>query len=485
MPASTRIFEPCISAQDCCDLNAIPSAEEISTALNEMGHDKAPSPDGLPQSFYSHHWDTVKEDLIEMVTYFFNHGVLPHFINDTFFVVIPKQEGPAYTKDYRPIALCNVSYKLISKILANCMRHLLPRIVSPNETAFVKGRSITENTMIDREIVHSMKKKRGSRGFMMIKIDMEKAYDKLDWNFIISVLSSLSFPPPFLNWIKAGITLKEIKLLLNGLVMGKFKPSRGLRQGDPLSPSLFIIATETLSRLFFEMESKDRLKGFKMGRQGATVTHLMFADDIILFGQATLKEAKAFMDYLNEYCSWSGQSINFLKSSVTFTRGVRRAWTHAISQFLGMKRMSPNAFYLGIPLFRSSKQTKDADFIVDKVLYRVQGWKAKLLSSVEKSCLIKSVGSAISNYVVASDVIPISTAKRIDKALRDFWWGDQEGRRSMYTISWEVLCRPKVCGGLGFRSTESINVAFLMKWAWKALADNNSLWSRVVKDKYI
>uniref|UniRef100_A0A803PCR1 Reverse transcriptase domain-containing protein n=1 Tax=Cannabis sativa TaxID=3483 RepID=A0A803PCR1_CANSA len=472
-------------SRDCCDLSTIPSAEEIAIALNEMGKDKAPGPDGLPPSFYSHHWDVVKEDLIEMVTYFFNHGSLPHFINDTSFVLIPKKDGPAYTKDYRPIALCNVSYKLISKILANRMRFLLPRIVSPNQTALVKGRSITENTMIAREIVHSMKKKRGTRGFMMIKIDMEKAYDKLDWNFIIQVLSSLGFPPLFLTCIKACITVKEIKLLLNGSVMGKFRPSCGLRQGDPLSPTLFIIGAETLSRLFFEMENKNRLKGFKMGRQGDSVTHLMFADDIILFGQATLKEAKAFMDCLNEYCSWSGQSINLMKSSVTFTRGVPRSRMLAISQFLEMKRMKSDATYLGIPLFRSSKRTKDTEFIAEKVLQRVQGWKTKLLSSAGKSCLIKSVGSAISNYVVASDVIPLSSARKIDKVLRDFWWGDQPGRRVMHTIACDVLCRPKTCGGLGFRSTQSINVAFLMKWAWKALTDSNSLWSRVVNDKYI
>uniref|UniRef100_A0A803NJP2 Reverse transcriptase domain-containing protein n=1 Tax=Cannabis sativa TaxID=3483 RepID=A0A803NJP2_CANSA len=291
IPPSTSILEPCISAQDCCDLSAIPSVEEISTALNEMGHDKAPGPDGLPPSFYSHYWDT------------------------------------------------------------------------------------------------------------------------------------------------------------------------GLEQGEPLSPSLFIIAAETLSRLFLQMESKGLLKGFKMGRHCMPVNHLMFADDIILFGQATLKEAKAFMDCLKKYCSWSSQSINLQKSSVTFTRGVPRARTHAISQFLGMKRMSTNASYLG--------------------------WKAKLLSSVGKSCLIRSVGSAISNYVVSSDVIPISIAKKIDKALRDFWWGDLDGRHSMHTTAWEVLCHPKVCGGLGFHTTEAINLAFLMKWAWKALTENSSLWSRVLNDKYI
>uniref|UniRef100_A0A803PI61 Reverse transcriptase domain-containing protein n=1 Tax=Cannabis sativa TaxID=3483 RepID=A0A803PI61_CANSA len=282
----------------------------------------------------------------------------------------------------------------------------------------------------------------------------------MDWDFIIAVLTQLGFSHLFTEWIWAYISVKEIKLLLNGSIVGKINPEQGLRQGDPLSPSLFIIVAKTLSCLLLDKEEKCLIKGFKLERHGTVVNHLMFADDIILFGQATLKEAKAFQDCLSTYCQWSGQSINLQKSYVFFSKGVPRERIRAITNYLGMKKMGINASYLGLPLFRSPYRIEDYNHLMDKVLKCVQGWKAKLLSSVGRACLIKSVGSTLANYIASSNNIPISTANKIDRA-------------------------PKTYGGLRFRSTEATNKAFLMNWAWKILVGDTSLWSKVMATKHI
>ncbi|XP_060960657.1 uncharacterized protein LOC133031214 [Cannabis sativa] len=419
-----------------------------------MGKDKASGPDGLPPSFYSHHWNTVSEDVFEIITHFFTHLELPGFINDTSLVLIPKNEAPLSTKDYRPIALCNVSYKIISKIIASRLRGILPRIISPNQATFIRGRSIAENSMIAREIVHSMKKRKNNRGFMMIKLDLEKAYDKMDWDFILLILSNMGFTNPFLGWIRACISVQEIKLLLNGSIAGKIKP-RGLRQGDPLSPSLFILAAETLSRLLLDKEKRGQIKGIKVGRHGPTIDHLMFADDIMLFGQASTKEAKAFKECLATYCEWSGQSINLHKSSVFFSCGVPRGRIQTIKEILRMKQMTEKVTYLRLPLFNTSRRTSNYNNLVDRVLLRIK------------------------------DVIPTTTANKIDKALRDFWWGDTEEKRVLHCVAWETLCKPKTHGSLGFRTTEATNQAFLMKWAWKVLTDDSSLWKHVLGAKYL
>uniref|UniRef100_A0A803QR09 Reverse transcriptase domain-containing protein n=1 Tax=Cannabis sativa TaxID=3483 RepID=A0A803QR09_CANSA len=304
-PMLQEVFPKQIDDNDNLFLNAIPDIAEVKAVIDEMGKDKAPRPDGFPPSFYVHHWDTVNADLVEMVIHFFSKLELPNYINDTSFVLVPKKDNPALTKDYRPIALCNVAYKVISKIIATRLRSIISKIISPNQAAFVKGRCIAENTMIAREIVHSLSIKKGKRRYMLIKLDMDKAYEKMSWEFMLAVLNQLGFSHTFTKWIRACIFVQQIKLLLNGAVAGKFVPERGLRQGDPLSLTLFILVAETLSRILLENEKKGLIKGFKVGRNRVTVNHLMFADDIILFGQATMKEAKAFQESLDTYCQWS------------------------------------------------------------------------------------------------------------------------------------------------------------------------------------
>ncbi|KAF4395935.1 hypothetical protein F8388_013104 [Cannabis sativa] len=165
--------------------------------------------------------------------------------------------------------------------------------------------------------------------------------------------------------------------------------------------------------------------------------------------------------------------------------GVPLPLAKEISDMLGMKKMSKDSIYLGLPLFRSRKRTKDLQFLVDKVMQQVNSWKSRLLSKAGRACLIQSVGSSIATYVAASDVIPKSIARKVDKELRDFLWGDTSSKKTIHTISWNSLYHPKLRGGLGFRKVETINQAFLLKWGWKALTDNQSFWGRIVQAKYL
>ncbi|XP_060972639.1 uncharacterized protein LOC133038488 [Cannabis sativa] len=485
LPVLSWLEEWNISSHENELLKAIPSEKEIEMCIRSMGQDRAPGPDGMSTGFYIQHWPTVQRDVFDMAIHFFRNFELPHCINNTNIVLIPKKDCPSGVNDYRPIALCNVAYKCISRILALRLRSLLPAIISPAQTTFVKGRLIAENTAVAKEIVHSMRKKRGKKGFMMIKLDMEKAYDKMSWNFILEVLEIMKFDITFIRWVKLCIEVQRMGLLLNGTVQGVISPSCGLRQGDPLSPALFIIEADVLSRLMAKNEA-GKIAGFKFTRGGgAAITHLMFADDIILFGKASVKEANNFLKCFDEYCAWSGQAVNYHKSTVYFTQGVPGNKAQEIMNILGMKRMQNDSIYLGLPLFRSFKRSKDLNFLVDKVMQRVKSWKTRLLSKAGRACLIQSVASSLATYVAASDVIPKTIARKVDKELRDFWWGDTKAKKTFHTVDWSSLCQSKMRGGLGFRKIDTINSAFILKWGWKALTDKESVWGTIIQNKYL
>ncbi|XP_060973869.1 uncharacterized protein LOC133039086 [Cannabis sativa] len=245
-------------------------------------------------------------------------------------------------------------------------------------------------------------------------------------------------------------------LLINGSVQGTIKPTCGLHQGDPLSLALFITAADVLSRLITTRMIEGHIQGFKVSRDGPVITHLMFSDDVILFKKASVKEAKGFLRCLEDYCSWSGQAVNYQKSTVFFSKGVSSGLAREIAGILNMKRMKNDATYLGLPLFRSLNRSRDLRFLVDRALQRVRSWKTRLLSKAGKTCLIQSVGSALASYVAATEPISLNVARK-----------------------------PKLRGGLGFRTVEAVNKAFMTKWAWKALTDNTNTWSKVVQAKYL
>jgi hypothetical protein len=155
---------------------------------------------------------------------------------------------------------------------------------------------------------------------MFLKMDMEKAFDKMEWNLILSIMQHLGFHETWLQWIKSCISSSSFSILLNGSPFGLFSPSRGLRQGDPLSPFLFIMGLELLSRLLLKEERLGKIKGMKIARNSPAINHLLFPDDLLIFGKASLLEARSIKACLDKYCSWSGQSINNKKSSLRFSK---------------------------------------------------------------------------------------------------------------------------------------------------------------------
>ena len=213
-------------------------------------------------------------------------------------------------------------YKVISKIIVNRLRPLLSKIVDPAHVAFMPNRWITENMALAQEVVHSFKKTQKKKGFLGVKLDFQKAYDRLEWNFLIIVLKAFGFSAKFTSLIHQCLSTVQFSILLNGGQCPSFTPSRGIRQGDPISPYLFILGSEVLMRLINREISLGQLSTVKVSGNALSISKLCYADDLMLFCKAKMSELNVLKNCLEKYCYWSGQVISVEKSGVLTSKGV-------------------------------------------------------------------------------------------------------------------------------------------------------------------
>jgi hypothetical protein len=196
-----------------------------------------------------------------------------------------------------------------------------------------------------------MKHKRGNGGHMALKLDMEKAFDSMEWVFLLKILSSLGFHRTWIQWISQCLTTSSFSILLDGASYGKFSPTRGLRQGDPISHFLFILGSEILSRLLLREENLGTLHGIKIARLNPPISYLLFADNVMIISKAKNAEANVILKCLSTYSTWSGQCINFSKSAIFFSKNCKPSVKASISSILRLPAILARAIYLGIPLF--------------------------------------------------------------------------------------------------------------------------------------
>ncbi|KAK3032194.1 hypothetical protein RJ639_035906 [Escallonia herrerae] len=230
-----NLFQPVLSEADHEMLCTIPSDSEIGMILRNLGTDKALGLDGMTSVFYKFYWSTTKSDVINSVKFSGRHLLKEQ--NHTHISLIPKLENPSSVNHFRPISLCNTNYKLISKILASRLQSVLNKLISPLQAAFVPNHMVSDNSIMVQELRHTMRHKKGKSGLMAIKLDMEKAYDKMEWGFILAVLTKFDFDSRWIEWVNQCISIVSFSTLINGSPHGNFHPSRGFRQGDPLSPT--------------------------------------------------------------------------------------------------------------------------------------------------------------------------------------------------------------------------------------------------------
>lgn len=483
-----QILEQCpqmIDAEMNAALLAQPTLEEVQVATFQLGASKAPGPDGLSGLFYQSHWEIIKVDIHRAVLHFFSSGILPPSLNRTAITLIPKTPNPESLDQYRPISLCNYAYKIFSKVLANRLKPLLPMLITEEQSAFVAGRQIQDNVLIVQEVIHQLKTRQRRCHFKAIlKLDMQKAYDRVEWDFLRDYLLRLGFHSHWVQLIMQCISTPSFSIKMNGEFLPTFHPTRGLRQGDPLSPYLFIIVANLLSFLIRNAMNMGSLKGIKLNQWCPTLSHLFFADDAVFFLNGTLMECQNLSNILNQYCLASGQTINRNKSGVFFSPCCPTSLQENLAGELWVPMLQRCGKYLGIPTDWGRSKRDMFSWLLSRVHSKLEGWKEKLVSKGGKEVLLKTVIQSIPQYAMSVFKIPISLCKVIEKRMAKFWWSNDTSRSGIPWQSWKNLQKRKELGGLGFRDLVSFNHAMLGKQAWRLLHQPLSLWSKFFRGLY-
>lgn len=449
--------------------------------MKDCDGNKAPRPDGFNLAYFQKNWKLMRVDLLKSFKEFHRHGRLVTGLNSSFISLIPKVENPVGLGDYRPISLVGSVYKVLAKVLSSRLKGVLPHIISDTQSAFTGGRNILDGVLIANEVVDGWRKTK--RRGVIIKLDFEKAFDSVNWRFLSSMLLNFGFGVKWISWLKECVTTAKLSMLVNGSPTEEFCPQKGLRQGDPLSPFLFNIATEGLNILMSRAQQIGLIKGVKIGSSGVLLSHLQFADDSILFCEAEEMELCNIKRVLRCFELISRLKINYHKSQVC---GINVP-EESLSSFASKLYCKSKAFplkYLGFPLGANPNKKATWKPVLDKVKSRLAGWKRKLLSFSGRLTLIKSVTSALPLYYLSLFKMPDGVAKEFEKLQAAFLWGGSVSRKPIYLVKWDELAMNVKQGGLGIRRVKLVNDCMLLKWWWRFAKEKDTLWRKIICSKH-
>ncbi|KAL0302793.1 UNVERIFIED_CONTAM: LINE-1 reverse transcriptase [Sesamum angustifolium] len=390
------VLKHTLTTQEANLLDAPVTESDIKEAFFDIDDDSAPGPDGYTSAFFKSAWPVVGQAISEAVGEFFRTGKLLKQINTTLLTLIPKVSLPSYVSDYRPISCCNVLYKAITKIIVRRLQLVLHLLIDYSQNAFVPGRSISDNILLAQELLAGYNQVRLPHR-CTLKVDIQKAYDSVEWDFLLEVLRLLNFSPRFIVLIEQCVTTATFSIALNGAAHGFFKGSRGLRQGDPMSPYLFVLTMEIWSTLLRYRVQHSAQFQYHWKCKEIGLLNLCFADDILLFCKAHLPSIQVLKDALSEFAALSGLNVNPEKSQIIISRSVQHD-RRLMVEYLGFQEGLLPVKYLGVPLNSSRLTVADCRPLINKIDTRLAGWNQQNLSYAGRVQLIKSVLSTLHTY---------------------------------------------------------------------------------------
>ncbi|KAL0288047.1 UNVERIFIED_CONTAM: Retrovirus-related Pol polyprotein from type-2 retrotransposable element R2DM [Sesamum radiatum] len=354
------------------------------------------------------------------------------------------------------------------------MRSILDQLISPSQNAFVPGRSIGDTILLAQELFSGYNQ-RHLPPRCALKVDLRKAYDTVEWDFLRAVLTMFGFPERFIMWIVECVTTPSFFVCLNGAPHGFFRGARGLRQGDPMSPFLFVLVMEVLTLIIQQLIDQNGGFSYHWKCEAIKLFQLGFADDLLLFSKANTESIHLFKDGLTTFAELLGLQANLAKSHLILSRSAA-ATRDTLLTILDFQEGHLPLRYLGLPLLASRLTIADCQPILQKIDARIRGWEGVMLSFAGRVQLIKSVLSALQVYWAMAFILPKHIIKEIEKRLRNFLWkGSTE--IGYAKVSWQRVCRPVSEGGLGIRDIQALNKGLMSRHLWRiVMHDRTSIW---------
>ncbi|GJU64428.1 RNA-directed DNA polymerase, eukaryota, partial [Tanacetum coccineum] len=397
--------------------------------------------------------------------------------NSSFIALIPKIPDANIVKDFRPISLIGSLYKIIAKILANRLVGVLGDIVNEVQSAFIAERQILDGPFILNEILQWSKTKK--KQSLIFKVDFEKAYDSVRWDFLDDILKKFGFGEKWCKWIQSCLRSSRGSILINGSPTEEFQFYKGLKQGDPLSPFLFILIMESLHLSFQRVVDNGMFNGIKLS-SSLSISHLFYADDAVFMGQWCDGNISTLIHVLECFYRASGLRINMSKSKILGVNVDSDKVKGAASK-LGCLILKTPFTYLGSKVGGSMSRVHAWNEVIDRVKNRLSKWKMKTLSIGGRLTLLKSVLGSIPIFHMSIYRAPLSVLRTLESIRSKFFKGHDINSNKASWVNWKKVLASKEKGGLGVSSLFALNRGLMFKWIWRFYTQNTLLWVRVVK----
>ncbi|XP_019430885.1 PREDICTED: uncharacterized protein LOC109338180, partial [Lupinus angustifolius] len=430
-----------VSLDENLTLTSTPSPMEIKLAVDAMNGDGAPRLDGFGGCFYHAFWDIVGEDVCNSVQQFFTQG----------------------------------------KVIADRLALVTSRIISPNQREFIKDRSIFDCICLASEAINLLDHKVFG-GNLAIKLDIKKAFDTMDLNFLLNTLHAFGFNDKFVNWISTILQSSKLSINVNGENVGFFSCKRGVRQGDPLSPLIFCIAEDVLSRGISKLVLDGKLSTINGFRNLKTCSHAFYADDILIFYKGIKREILALKHLLIDYGEALRQLTNPTKCRFYYGK-INARKVASLTDSLGFSVGCIPFNYLGVPIFKVKPRKIHLQPIADKIMGKLATWKGHFLSIMGRVELVRSVIHSMLSYSFHIYAWAYQLIKFVDTSIRNFIWSGDTKIRKLVKVAWKKVCQPLKVGGLGLKSIKNLNHAALLKLAWE-MSYSNQEWATFYRKRF-